>query len=266
MDIETHVTAGVRWEVHRYAPGPAAALAAHVHECYQIGYSPNFPGQYDYRGERHPVPVGSVHVIHPGEVHAPSDPLDREATAVFPTAFVPVGKMTAAARETQAPVELPFFPPVIEDPALAASFLKWCAAGTDPSAGPLRRDALELSFLTLLVRRYGGGREGTAGREPRAVRQIRDYLHAHVAEPVSLDDLSVLVDLTPAHLNRVFRKAVGLPPYRYLQRLRIERAAWRLAGGAPIAETAYDTGFADQSHLTRQFKQVVGVTPGRYRG
>jgi AraC-like DNA-binding protein len=185
---------------------------------------------------------------------------------VFPTAFVPVEKMTAAAREVGAPVDTPFFPPVMDDPALAVCFLEWCMAGTEPSAGRLRRETLEVAFLTALVRRHGGGTAPAVGRERRAVRRIRAYLHAHVADPVSLDDLSALVDLTPAHLNRVFRREVGLPPYRYLQRLRIERAAWRLAGGAPIAETAYDTGFADQSHLTRQFKQVVGVTPGQYRG
>lgn len=268
VNIETRIAEGVRWEFHRYPPGPAGALSPHVHESYQIGYSPNFPGEYRYGNEWHAVPIGSLHVIHPGEVHAPRDPVDRDRATVFATAYVPCSVVRQAAQEAGAPEALPFFPPVIRDPILVRCFEEWLGAVRGRhrlGRGTLDQQCTRVAFLTTLARRYGGGGEPRAGKERETVRTIRDYLHAHAEDAVSLGDLSRLVGWSPAYLNRVFRREVGLPPYRYLQRLRVERAAWRLAAGAPIAETAYATGFADQSHLTRQFKRFVGVTPGQYR-
>jgi len=268
VNIETRIADEVRWEFHRYPPGPAGALSPHIHESYQIGYSPNFPGEYQYRNELHAVPIGSLHVIHPGEVHAARDPVERDRTTVFATAYVPCSLVREAADESGAPDALPFFPPVIRDPILVRCFEEWLrAVRAHDRLGPgtLHQNTKRVAFLTTLARRCGGGGEPGTRTERETVRKIRDYLHAHVEDAVSLGDLSALVGWSPAYVNRVFRREVGLPPYRYLQRLRVERAAWRLAAGAPIAETAYATGFADQSHLTRQFKRFVGVTPGQYR-
>jgi AraC-like DNA-binding protein len=55
-----------------------------------------------------------------------------------------------------------------------------------------------------------------------------------------------------------------VPPYRYLELVRVERARRLLQRGVRISEIAFTTGFSDQSHLTRQFKRVLGVTPGSY--
>jgi len=71
--------------------------------------------------------------------------------------------------------------------------------------------------------------------------------------------------LSPCHLNRVFRRALGLPPHAFQTQLRVVRAGALLRRGWPLAAVAAETGFADQSHLTRRFKTVVGVTPGAYR-
>ncbi len=63
---------------------------------------------------------------------------------------------------------------------------------------------------------------------------------------------------------RVFRQETGLPPHTYLIQLRINQAKAHLQAGETIAEVAAATGFSDQSHLTRRFKRIVGVTPGQY--
>ncbi|HEX5830777.1 MAG TPA: helix-turn-helix domain-containing protein, partial [Gemmatimonadaceae bacterium] len=57
---------------------------------------------------------------------------------------------------------------------------------------------------------------------------------------------------------------VGVPPYAYLALVRVRRARALIARGHPLSSVTYVTGFSDQSHLTRQFKRVVGVPPGRY--
>lgn len=94
------------------------------------------------------------------------------------------------------------------------------------------------------------------------VSLARDYLRTHWNSPVSLDVLAQRVSLSAFELNRRFRAAYGLPPHRYQLALRVMEARARLLDGVSIADVASATGFADQSHLGRQFKAMLGMTPG----
>ncbi len=70
-------------ESYRYVPGPAGTLPAHSHEDYQFCLSLDFPGEYSYRGSSYGVPVGSLSVIHPGEMPSARDPQDRRKPATY---------------------------------------------------------------------------------------------------------------------------------------------------------------------------------------
>ncbi len=107
-------------------------------------------------------------------------------------------------------------------------------------------------------------RAPSAGHEMAAVRRAREYLHANYSQNVSLAELARHSYLSPYHLLRTFRKALGMPPHEYLTNLRIERAKRHLAAGIPISQVALQTGFIDQSHLHRRFKHLVGITPGQF--
>jgi AraC-like DNA-binding protein len=102
-------------------------------------------------------------------------------------------------------------------------------------------------------------------REPPAIKCTKAYLEAHYAKEVTLQELANVANVSPFHLARVFRLAVGLPPHAYQIQLRIARARMLLAQGFEVSYVAHETGFFDQSHLTKQFKRHVGVTPGSYR-
>jgi AraC family transcriptional regulator len=94
------------------------------------------------------------------------------------------------------------------------------------------------------------------------VREAIDYLHAHLAEDISLDQLAQSVNLSPSHLRRLFKQATGLAPHQYLLQLRVNRAKeLLLTGSFSVGQVATEVGFADQSHLHRHFKRVFGVTP-----
>jgi AraC-like DNA-binding protein len=69
----------------------------------------------------------------------------------------------------------------------------------------------------------------------------------------------------PFALLRAFRAETGLPPHAYLNQLRVREARALLDRGVAPAEAAARTGFADQAHLTRHFKRVVGVPPGAFQ-
>ena len=105
---------------------------------------------------------------------------------------------------------------------------------------------------------------GASGRESRAVRLTKEYLADNVTRKICLDELSEIAGLSRYHLLRVFKDAVGLPPHAFQTQRRIQIASRMLLSGRPIADVALETGFSDQSHFTRAFKQVMGITPRKY--
>ncbi|MFI1409617.1 AraC family transcriptional regulator [Streptomyces sp. NPDC020707] len=132
-------------------------------------------------------------------------------------------------------------------------------------------DELEAeSRLTLIGERLRGHlrpalvKDGRDADHPLAHR-LRELLDERLLQGVTLQEAAGLVHAHPAHLVRAFSGAYGMPPHQYLMSRRVERARrLLLAGGAP-GEVAAETGFYDQSHLSRHFKRLVGVAPGRYR-
>ena len=112
---------------------------------------------------------------------------------------------------------------------------------------------------------------GYAGRPRRArisaaaVAAVRDVLADRLADPPGLDELALAAGMSPFALLRAFRDETGLPPHAYLNQLRVRLARRLLDSGLPPADVAAEAGFADQPHLSRHFKRVVGVPPGAYQ-
>jgi AraC-like DNA-binding protein len=254
-------------ESYRYAPGPAGTLPRHSHEDYQFCLSLDFPGEYRCRGSSYDVPVGSLSIIHPGEMHSARDPEDRRKTANYRLMYVRPDLLRDAASEVagRATGE-PFFPsPIILEGDLARHFLSLHASLGEP-ASELERGSRLMSVFTQLVQRHADTRPSSRlpARAPGAVDLVREYLHDTYAEHVSLEELARRANLSPYHLNRIFSHEVGLPPHRYQIAVRVGHARELLARGTPITRVATETGFADHSHLTRTFKRLVQVPPSRY--
>jgi AraC-like DNA-binding protein len=82
--------------------------------------------------------------------------------------------------------------------------------------------------------------------------------------PISIADLAQAAGVSATQVIRAFSTATGMPPHSYLVSLRVERAKAALRAGLSPAAAALDVGFSDQSQLTRHFKRLTGVTPGRF--
>lgn len=105
------------------------------------------------------------------------------------------------------------------------------------------------------------------GTEPRAAaaRTMAAYLREHIGDTVRLEEVAAAADLDKYRALRLFAASFGLTPMRYLASLRVESAREALARGASCAEVALTAGFADQAHMTRAFKERLGITPGFYQ-
>jgi AraC-like DNA-binding protein len=99
-----------------------------------------------------------------------------------------------------------------------------------------------------------------------AVRRVIDHVHATADRPVTLDDLADVAGWTPAHLTRTFRRLVGVPAMKYVERVRIGRARERLAASPdPVHAVAARCGYPDPAYFSRAFTRCVGVSPAAYR-
>lgn len=98
------------------------------------------------------------------------------------------------------------------------------------------------------------------------IQSVLEFIEANFAQPLAMADLAGLCGLSLHRFVTVFRCQVGIPPHQYICRTRVRQARRLLTQGIPAASVAIDTGFCDQSHLSRHFKRQCGVTPGRFTG
>jgi AraC family transcriptional regulator len=108
--------------------------------------------------------------------------------------------------------------------------------------------------------------DAAANGAPAWLLAARDLLHDRFNESLTLRDIAFALDVHPVHLARAFKRRFGATIGAYVRQLRVDFVRDRLPSGAPLADLAMQAGFADQSHLTRVFKQLTGCTPRQYRG
>lgn len=132
--------------------------------------------------------------------------------------------------------------------------------------GPLFWNDVASGFVSALLCGYTSSRprtrRGSLGRA--TLLKIREYVFAHLADPIEVNELAALAGRSPFHFSRIFTRSVGMSPYRYVVHLRLQQAIKRIREGRMgLAEIAADTGFADQSHLSRWVRRVHGVAPSQ---
>jgi len=104
------------------------------------------------------------------------------------------------------------------------------------------------------------------GLPPRVLRRVREYIDDNIDQHISVVLLAVLANLSVCYFVRAFKRSMGVTPHVYLMRQRVERTKHLLSGTEmPLSEIALATGFADQSHFARRFRQHVGMSPRDYR-
>lgn len=99
---------------------------------------------------------------------------------------------------------------------------------------------------------------------PAPLARVLAYIEHNACQPLRLEQLASIACLSVCRFIRVFHRQFGLPPHRYICHVRIERVKALLRAGVAPAVVAGETGFYDQSHLSRHFKNVCGMTPGQY--
>jgi len=130
--------------------------------------------------------------------------------------------------------------------------------------GPLFWSEIGDEFMSHLVNGHASlpTRLPRGAISPAALKRIRDYIAANLAETIEVSALAELTGRSPFHFTRVFARSVGMTPHRYVVHLRLQVAVARIREGrSGLADIAAETGFSDQSHLSRWIRRVHGVAP-----
>ena len=152
---------------------------------------------------------------------------------------------------------------------LLITALKEDVAGGFP-AGRLYGESLGNALTTYLVQRYSSLSPSLqlykGGLSASHLNHVLDYIEQRLVENLGLSDLAAITGLSIYHFARQFRQSTGVSPYQYVLQRKIERAKqFLLDPKKSVLEASARTGFVDQSHFTKVFRRLVGVTPTEFR-
>lgn len=125
---------------------------------------------------------------------------------------------------------------------------------------------LSEQLLITLLQRVMRKRHGSGRHIPKRILAAKSLIDDSPTTPITLSDLAQAARLSRFQIVRGFVRSVGLTPHAYLVQRRIDLARRLIAAGTPLAQAALDSGFADQSHMTRIFVRKYGISPGTYAG
>ncbi len=241
--VESHHAAGSR-------------LPRHSHE--NAYFCLNYGGRYDEQyGRRRRICRTGMLVFHPpGECHA-----EDHDSSVASLNVELNGAWLRRIAEVGAPLDQPAEFGGDEIAAAGAQILRELRRGDRDSA-----IAIEGLTWEILAASAGHRTNGVDARAPRWLRDACDDLNARMDGVVSLRAIAAEAGVHPVHFAATFRRFLGCSVGEYNRRRRFEYARTKLADRElTLAEIAIDAGFADQSHLTRNFKRFTGMTPSDYR-
>jgi AraC family transcriptional regulator len=233
--------------------------------------APIFSLQFAGREQTEPPPPGAITLIPAGAASRWRWGGPSESTHIL---VEPQLLARVAAEALDLNPDRVTLPPVAHlwDPQIHTAMLALDAElRTGGAGGRLLAESLGNVLAVHLLRRFCAS--GTTDSQPggklsgHKLRSVTDYIHEHLDAELSLDHLAAVVRMSPYHFARLFKGSTGMPPHQYVIARRVERAKGLLRHSQrfALADIAAEVGFSSQSHFTRHFKRLVGVTPRHFR-
>jgi AraC-like DNA-binding protein/quercetin dioxygenase-like cupin family protein len=230
----------------------------HRHDTYAIGITLAGVQRFHYRKEARTSLPGQTMVIHPDELH--DGKAGTAAGFLYRIAYIE----PAVLQQILGNAPLPYIDDgVSKDPSLYHATRR-LLSDIAVRHSPLERDhhlmnvANALQSLSRLTHQPHRG-------DRRSAHLAREYIHDNLDKVVTLDELARITGRDRWNLCRDFRSCFATSPYRYLTMRRLDLVRRLISNGRSLAESSAIAGFADQSHMTRQFVNTYGISPARWR-
>jgi AraC-like DNA-binding protein len=234
------------------------AYAPHRHDTYAIGITLAGVQTFRYRGEmRHCLP-GQCHILHPDEVHdGAAGTADGFAYEIL---YIDPHVVQAAMRGRP----LPFVANPVVDLSDQQKMALAPAWEMDAPIDDLARTEIIAAVADILLAASTGHAKSLPALRLAQLMRVRAMIAAHPADRHALADLERLADLDRWSLARQFRVAFGTSPSRFRTMRQLDLVRRLVKSGGSLADAALAAGFADQSHMSRQFKRAYGLTPATW--
>ena len=243
------------------------AYGVHSHEEFAVGVTLSGVQSFRCRGKGQDSTAGRIMTFNPDEAH--DGRAGMSEGFLYRMLYFPPERLWAVAADLWRTSSAEcFFPRNIHhDPETAGALLRAYDLLADGGSGALEAQTAMTDALAGLVLRLGERRKATAAVKPehRIVREAMEVIREDPARDISLDDLAAMAGRSSYSFLRLFRKTTGFPPHRWQIQCRLRLARRHIAEGMSLADTAFASGFCDQSHLHRRFRQAYGITPGQFR-
>jgi AraC-like DNA-binding protein len=245
--------------------GRKVCYALHSHDTLSIGVIRRGRTDYVNKASRQWVGPGTVVMMNPGDVHG-CNPVADEPWS-YRMLYVDRAWLGALQHDWGISPNhdfRPFAATMSTAPALYAGFNRFYEVLTDGAADQLLRQCAAVTFFGQ-VQSSVDPATVVAREANRKLERAADYISVNCTAALKLEDICIASDLSPSYLIRAFRQRYGMTPHTYLLNRRIQLARGMLKGGGSIVDVALETGFSDQAHFQRIFKQFLAATPGQYR-
>ena len=234
------------------------AFEPHRHDTYAIGITTAGVQTFRYRGTRRICLPGQPHILHPDETH------DGAAGTDDGFGYRILYIAPELVRDALDGSALPFVADPVQKPTPTTRLVASLLADIDEPISDLARGEIAATLADALRSLSGQPDHRPVTIDIRGVELARDYLAAHAREQTPASMLEQIAGVDRFTLARHFRRAFGTSPDRYRTMRRLALARTAIENGLPLAQAAAHAGFADQSHMTRQFKRTYGLTPARW--
>jgi AraC-like DNA-binding protein len=234
------------------------AFSPHRHDTYAIGITLTGIQTFHFRGKRWHCLPGQCHILHPDEPHDRGAGTDEGFSHRI--AYIDPSLVQEALRGKP----LPFVAHPVADAARLPEGCAWEIWDIDGEIDDVARIQLVAAVVNLLVSVSSGAAKKSGPLALSRLSRVRDLITAAPAERRSMDELERLSGLDRWTIARQLRAAFGTSPSRFRTLRQLDRVRRSVKRGTCLAEAALDAGFADQSHLSRQFKRAYGLTPARW--
>lgn len=262
--------AGIRYLRHAALPwleakkcdAYAISYKKHFHDELSIGLIDMGTSKVWCDGTNLRVEPGSVLCFPPDMPHACSPDSDYPWT--YKMLFIHPQWIQSVFREEPAEArDIPFLFQSRSNKQ-AALRLNHCVSALEANLGPMEIEVCFINMLRAVAYSSGSREHDRRTVSSKHLDLIKEYLHEHFKERITLDDLERVTGISKFHLSHLFKKGSSLPPHAYQNLLRINYAKKELSRSRAIADIALEAGFYDQSHMTKLFIHTVGLPPLQY--